>query len=147
MTVPAEQQEVAAFLSGLSSGRSRETHISAVFIGEDTVWKLKKAVCLPFLDFSTLQARHRFLQREFALNKPPAPGIYRDVVAVVRQSDGTLALFLDPGEAPVVDWVLRMARVPDEDFLDVMASRGALPLRCWMHWAIASRPITHGCRR
>jgi uncharacterized protein len=126
VTVPAEQQEVAAFLSGLSSGRSRETHISAVFIGEDTVWKLKKAVCLPFLDFSTLQARHRFLQREFALNKPPAPGIYRDVVAVVRQSDGTLALCLDRGEAPVVDWVLRMARVPDEDFLDVMASRGAL---------------------
>jgi aminoglycoside phosphotransferase family enzyme/predicted kinase len=126
VTIPAEQQEAAAFLGGLSSGRSRETHISAVFIGEDTVWKLKKAVRLPFLDFSTLQSRHHFLQRELALNKPAAPGIYRDVVAVVRQSDGTLALGLDPGEAPVLDWVLRMAPVADEHFLDVMASRGAL---------------------
>jgi aminoglycoside phosphotransferase family enzyme/predicted kinase len=126
VTVPAEQREVAAFLGGLSSGRSKETHISVVFIGEDTVWKLKKAVRLPFLDFSTLQARHRFLRRELGLNKPAAPGIYRDVVAVVRQSDGTLALCLEPGDASVVDWVLRMAPVPDEDFLDVMASRGAL---------------------
>ena len=69
MTVPAEQQEVAAFLGGLSSGRSKETHISVVFIGEDTVWKLKKAVRLPFLDFSTLQARHRFLRRELGLEQ------------------------------------------------------------------------------
>ena len=29
-----------------------ETHISLVFVGADTVWKLKKAVRLPFLDFS-----------------------------------------------------------------------------------------------
>jgi uncharacterized protein len=126
VTIPAEQEEVAAFLGGLASGPLKETHISAVFVGDDTVWKLKKAVRLSFLDFSTLEARHHFLQRELALNKPAAPGIYRDVAAVVRQSDGTLALRPDPGEAPVLDWVLRMARVPAEDFLDTMASHGAL---------------------
>ncbi len=129
MTIPAEQTEVADFLRGLCSGRVRETHISAVFVGEDAVWKLKKAVRLPFLDFSTLRARHHFLLRELALNEPAAPGIYRDVAAVVREADGALALRSDPGEAPVVDWVLRMARVPDGDFLDVMASRGALSPR------------------
>ena len=30
-----------------------ETHISLVFVGTDTVWKLKKAVKLPFLDFTS----------------------------------------------------------------------------------------------
>jgi uncharacterized protein len=44
MTIPAEQQDVVRFLSGLAGGPPRETHISAVFIGSDTVWKLKKAV-------------------------------------------------------------------------------------------------------
>src|SRR4051812_7954336 len=124
MAVPVEQEEVARFLGGLAPSQPKETHISAVFVGSDTVWKLKKAVRLPFLDFSTVAARHHFLQRELALNKPAAPGIYRDVAAVVRQSGGTMALSTDPGERQPVDWVLRMAPVPEQDFLDDIASRG-----------------------
>src|ERR1700733_15280447 len=122
MTIPAEQQEAADFLSGLSGAAPRETHISAVFVGPDTVWKLKKAIRMPFLDFSTLDARARFLRRELAVNKPAAPGISREVVAVSRRSDGSLEL---GGENPV-DWVLRMAPVPGGDFLDVIASDGRL---------------------
>lgn len=122
MTIPAEQQEVAAFLAHLSGAPPTETHISAVFIGTDTVWKLKKAVRMPFLDFSTLNAREHFLRRELELNKPAAAGIYRDVVAVSRRPNGTPAL---DGEDPI-DWVLRMAPVANSDFLDVIASHGAL---------------------
>lgn len=122
MTIPPCQQEVAEYLSVLSGGPARETHISAVFIGTDTVWKLKKAVRMPFLDFSSLEARGHFLRRELELNKPAAPGIYRDVVAVSRRSDGSLEL---GGDNPV-DWVLRMAPVPADDFLDVIASAGGL---------------------
>jgi hypothetical protein len=122
MTIPAEQRAVARFLSGLSGGPARETHISAVFIGTDTVWKLKKAVRMPFLDFSAVDARAHFLRRELELNKPAAPGIYRDVVAVSRRSDGSLVL----GDENAIDWVLRMAPVPAGDFLDVMASNGPL---------------------
>jgi aminoglycoside phosphotransferase family enzyme/predicted kinase len=122
VTIPAEQQEVARYLADLSGGPPRETHISAVFIGRDTVWKLKKAVRMPFLDFSHLDAREAFLRRELVLNRPAAPGIYRDVVAVSRRDDGALEL---GGDRPV-DWVLRMAPVPDGDFLDVIVSEGRL---------------------
>jgi uncharacterized protein len=125
MTIPAEQQEVTDYLSGLSGAPPKETHISAVFIGADTVWKLKKAVGMSFLDFSGLDAREHFLRRELALNKAATPGIYRDVVAVSRRPDGALEL---GGENPV-DWVLRMAVVPQADFLDVIASKGALTPR------------------
>lgn len=125
MTIPADQQEVAQYLSGLSGGPPSETHISAVFIGPDTVWKLKKAVRMPFLDFSTLDARAHFLRRELALNRPAAPGMYRDVVAVSRCPDGSLTL----GGQGAIDWVLRMAAVPAGDFLDVIASHGALTPR------------------
>jgi aminoglycoside phosphotransferase family enzyme/predicted kinase len=122
VTIPAEQQEVARFLSSLSGGPPKETHISAVFVGKETVWKLKKAVKMPFLDFSTVENRAHFLHRELAVNQPAAPGIYRDVVAISRRSDGTLEL---GGQNPI-DWVLRMAPVPPDDFLDVIASNGPL---------------------
>jgi aminoglycoside phosphotransferase family enzyme/predicted kinase len=122
VSIPADQHEVAAYLSQRSGGPPRETHISAVFIGRDTVWKLKKAIRMPFLDFTTLDARAHFLRRELALNQPAAPGMYRDVVAVSRRLDGTLEL---GGDNPV-DWVLRMAPVLDGDFFEVIVSDGRL---------------------
>ena len=123
MTVPPDQRETAAYLRGLAGADPVETHISLVFRGPDTVWKLKKAVRLSFLDFSSPEARRRFCERELTLNAPAAPGLYRDVVPVVRNADGGLVLNAD---GIVVDWVLRMGRVPGSDFLDTMASAGRL---------------------
>jgi len=125
MTVPPEQAEVAAFLRGLAGSVPLETHISLVFVGADTVWKLKKAVRLAFLDFTLLDARRRFTQRELELNRCAAPGLYRDAVPVVRRADGTLG-FGGPDEVRVIDWVLRMSRVPQEDFLDEIAKSDRL---------------------
>lgn len=125
--IPREQAEVAAFLQGLAGTAPVETHISLVFRGVDTVWKLKKAIRLPFLDFSRIEDRQRFLQRELALNAPYAPGLYRDVVPILR-GPGGLEFGVEPGGAPngTIDWVLRMARVPEGDFLDHMALTPAL---------------------
>src|ERR1700758_4617982 len=97
MAVPPEQAEAAAFLQQLAGAAPAETHISLVFVGRDTVWKLKKAVRLAFLDFTDLAARHRFTLRELELNQATAPGLYRDAVPLVRRADGTLALD-KPGE-------------------------------------------------
>ncbi len=126
MEIPAEQVETVAFLRDLAGSDPVETHISLVFVGADTVWKLKKAVRLPFLDFTGQAARRRFAERELALNGPAAPGLYRDVVAVVRRSDGSLAFGDDADAQAPLDWVLRMARVPAEDFLDAIAAAGRL---------------------
>lgn len=112
---------MAAFLAGLAGREAVETHISAVFVGQDTVYKLKKAVRLGFLDFTGVEDRRRFLERELELNAPFAPGLYRDVVQVGR---GPAGLGLGGGEA--VDWVLRMAPVPPADFLDEVARAGGM---------------------
>lgn len=116
---------MVAFLRDLAVADPIETHISLVFVSRDTVWKLKKAVRLPFLDFTSPAARRRFTLRELELNRPAAPGLYRDVVAVVRRDDGRLA-FGAPDDAAAIDWVLRMARVPPGDFLDQVAIAGGL---------------------
>lgn len=127
MTGPGDgQEEAVAFLTRLAGAPPVETHISRVFLGADTAWKLKKAVRLSFLDFSTLAARETYCRRELALNAPAAPGLYRDVLPIVRGADGTVSL---GGEGEVVDWVVRMARVPEEDFLDRIAARGGLDPR------------------
>ncbi len=126
MTVPADQAETALFLSHLAGAPPVETHISLIFLGEDTVWKLKKAVRLPFLDFSRTEDRHHFCLRELTLNAPAAPGLYRDVAPVVLGDDGSVTL---GGPGRVIDWVVRMARVPRGDFLDVKAAESGLEPR------------------
>ena len=73
MPIPPEQAETAALLHRLAGTDPVETHISAVYVGGDTVWKLKKAVRLPFLDFSPIEARRRFALRELELNRQAAP--------------------------------------------------------------------------
>ena len=115
MAIPPEQGATAALLGSLAGAPPVETPISAVFLGADTVWKLRKAVRLAFLDFTDPNERRRSAWREFDLNRQAAPGLYRDVVEVVRRPDGTSAL---GGEGEAVDWVVRMARLPAEDFLE-----------------------------
>jgi len=41
--IPSAQAEVAAFLAGLAGAAPIETHISAIFVGRETAWKMKKA--------------------------------------------------------------------------------------------------------
>lgn len=123
MSLPAAQAEAGAFLARLSGAAPVETHISAVYVGRDTAWKMKKAVALGFLDFTGLADRERFCRRELELNRPHAPGIYRDVVALTRGPGGALR---EGGTGPSVEWVLRMAPIPAEDFLDRVAPTPAL---------------------
>ncbi|TPG59513.1 hypothetical protein EAH89_04525 [Roseomonas nepalensis] len=123
MTIPAAQAPAAALLARLTgAGRPVETHISAVFVGRERVLKLRKAVSLGFLDFSTPAARRRFAEREMALNAPAAPGLYRAVHGIPASADRLVAA--DSPEA--VEWAVEMAPVPPGDFLDAVAARGGL---------------------
>jgi len=124
VTIPPPQREAADFLARLSGAAPVETHISAVYVGPGTAWKMKKAVALGFLDFTALAERERFCRRELELNKPHAPALYRDVVPLTRGPDGRLR---EGGDGPAVEWVLRMAPVPAGDFLDEVAAREGLP--------------------
>ena len=91
--IPPPQRPVAELLRRLTGGAEPiETHVSAVFVGPDAALKLKKAVRLGFLDFTDLAARERFTRRELEVNRPFAPGLYRDALPVVRAADGALAL-------------------------------------------------------
>jgi aminoglycoside phosphotransferase family enzyme len=93
----------------------RETHMSCVFLAGGAVYKLKKPVHLDRLDYTTLDRRRRCCEAEVALNRRLAPGVYLGTVPLVRAADGTLRL---GGEGEVVDWLVKMRRLPSARLLD-----------------------------
>jgi aminoglycoside phosphotransferase family enzyme len=93
----------------------KETHMSWVFTAGDCVYKLKKPVHFPFLDFRTLAARENNCREEVRLNRRLAPDVYLGVVPLKVDKDGRLAL---AGAGEVVDWLVEMRRLPDELMLD-----------------------------
>jgi aminoglycoside phosphotransferase family enzyme/predicted kinase len=119
-----EQANVISFLKRRLGDdlQERRTHISVVLLGRDIVWKLKRAVALPYVDFSTVASRLDDCEREVVLNRRTAPTLYRGVRRVTRSDDG---LVLD-GDGELVDAVVEMARFPSEDLLAEMVARGAL---------------------
>src|SRR5262245_44033585 len=60
----------------------KETHISHVFLTDDLVYKVKKAVRFSFLDYSTLGKRRHFLNEELHLNRRLAPSVYLAVMPI-----------------------------------------------------------------
>lgn len=119
------QEEVVRFLASLDGGAERivTTHISIVALGARRVYKLKKAVRFPYLDFSTPARRLAMCAREAELNKRFAPELYLGARRVTREADGGLAL---DGAGEPVDAVVTMRRFADEDLFEQVAQSGRL---------------------
>lgn len=101
-----------------------ETHISIVVLAGDHAYKIKKPVRLPFLDFSTLEARRRFCLEEVRLNRRTAPDLYLGVVAI----GGTARAPRIGGPGPVIEYAVHMRRFPREATFDHLADgRGLEP--------------------
>lgn len=111
-----------------------DTHASVVFLAGARAYKLKRAVRFDYLDFSTPERRRALCEAEVRLNRRTAPALYRGVVAVTRQDDGSYAL---GGTGRAVDWVVEMNRFPQDALFDRLASVGALDVELMAPLAIA----------
>lgn len=97
-----------------------ETHMSWVLFAGNRVFKLKKPIRFPWLDFTTLAARERNCREELRLNRRLAPDVYLDLVAM-RQDAAGLALVPQRELVAtdiVVDWLVAMRRLPPGRMLD-----------------------------
>jgi aminoglycoside phosphotransferase family enzyme/predicted kinase len=99
-----------------------ETHISRIFLVGDRAFKMKKAVKLPYADFSTPALRAQACDKEVALNAPGAPGLYLGVRRIKRRN-GSLAF---DGEGETIDAVVEMLRFDQGCLFDRMADSGEL---------------------
>ena len=124
-----EPSEVLAFLSGRlrASGEGApetiRTHISVLLLGGDRVYKLKRAIRLPYLDFSTPELRLEACRREVSLNRRTAPALYLGARRITREADGALAL---DGRGELVDAAVEMRRFAEDTLFTRLAQAGRL---------------------
>lgn len=109
-----------------------QTHISWVFLTGERVYKVRKAVDLGFLDFSTRAARNADCAREVALNRRLAPDVYLGVAPLLA-ADGGLRVgppreALEPAAppAPPSEHCVVMRRLPDGGDALSRLARGTL---------------------
>ena len=142
-----DQKTVLEFLGGEKRKCKRiDTHASIVFLEKDRVLKVKRAVRLPFLDYSTIEKRKAACEEELVVNKAFAPDIYRRVVAITQ---GKNSLEID-GDGPAVDWAVEMARFDENRTFDHLGRAGKITLELAdelagiMHDAHERAPVSHG---
>lgn len=99
-----------------------ETHISWVIIAEPYAYKIKKALNLGFLDFSTLKKRLHFCREELRLNKRLAPSIYLSVIPIT----GTVHSPEWDGEGEPIEYAVKMQAFPQDKQLDRVLAAGLL---------------------
>lgn len=117
------QAAVIAFLhEKLPQAHTVETHISHLFIGEQTVFKLKKAVRLAYVDLGTAERRLACCGREVELNRLTAPSLYRGVRRITLGPAGPEF----DGSGPLLDAVVEMERFDENGLADRMAAEGRL---------------------
>ncbi|MDO8678197.1 MAG: AAA family ATPase [Acidobacteriota bacterium] len=128
--ITEDQTAVVTFLAAPSTHggvavERIDTHAAVVFLAGDRAFKLKRAVCYDYLDFSTVEQRREMCEAEVRINRRTAPALYRGVVAVTREADESLAF---GGSGAPVDWVIEMTRFDQDGLFDRLAARGALGL-------------------
>lgn len=110
----------AAYPFPVDSVEVHQTHISAVFLVGEFVYKVKKPVAPGFLDFTTLEKRRYFCEEEVRLNRRLAPDVYLGVVPIVAAVDGVRV----EAEDEAVEWAVKMCRLPEEATLLNLLERG-----------------------
>lgn len=97
-----------------------ETHISWVIVCTDFVYKIKKPMRYSFLDFSTLELRKYFCERELELNQRFSRNIYLEVLPIY-ESQGQFAI--GGAEGTLVDYALKMSKLNPKMQMDVLVSQ------------------------
>lgn len=99
-----------------------QTHVSYILLTDDFTYKVKKPLNLGFLDFSSLERRSYFCQREVALNRRLCQDLYLGVVPVVEQS-GRIVV---GGAGEPIEWAVKMRRLPEDRLLTSLLASGTV---------------------
>jgi aminoglycoside phosphotransferase family enzyme/predicted kinase len=123
--LPAQQQLIAALLDpqrqllGARSVRLIETHISWVLIAGSFAYKIKKAVNLGFLDFTSLAKRRFYCEEELRLNRRLAPQLYLEAVPIGGSAESPIL-----GQEPAIEYAVKMRRFAPNNLMDKLLAKG-----------------------
>lgn len=125
------QHDVQALLISLQKDHAGkveliETHISYVILTSHHAYKIKKAMKYSFLDFSTLEARKFFCNREIELNQRLEPEVYLDVEPI-RHLDKDW--YIGGTKGATADYAVVMKRLNNELQMDVLLRQKRVSIR------------------
>ena len=98
-----------------------ETHISWVLLAGRYAYKIKKALNLGFLDFTTLEARRFYCAEEIRLNRRLAPKIYLDAIFIGGNIEAP-----ELGAQPAIEYAVRMRRFASARQMDRLLARNKI---------------------
>ena len=96
-----------------------QTQMSFVFLAGDYVYKVKKPVNLGYLDYTTLEKRRFFCDKEIELNRRLCPNAYLGVIPITRDR-GRIYL---GGRGKVNDYAVKMRYLPQEKMMNVLLAQ------------------------
>ncbi len=96
-----------------------QTQMSFAFLTDQYVYKVKKPVDLGYLDYTTLEKRRFYCQREVELNRRLSPDVYLGVVAITREGDN---IYID-GQGTAIEYAVKMRRLPQEGMMNELLVR------------------------
>ncbi len=96
-----------------------ETHISWLILSDKFVYKIKRPVKFSFLDYSDIEKRAFYCQREIFLNRRLAPRIYLDVIPVFPENVGH-----DKGQGDKpIDYAVKMKKMDPDKQMDKLLAQ------------------------
>jgi aminoglycoside phosphotransferase family enzyme len=95
-----------------------QTHISFVFLTKRFVYKVKKAVDFGFLDFTTLEKRRFFCEKELELNRRLCGDMYLEVVPINKANAIKIK-----GAGETVEYAVKMKRMPQEKMMSKLLEK------------------------
>ncbi|MGD0449954.1 MAG: phosphotransferase [Candidatus Bathyarchaeia archaeon] len=96
-----------------------QTHSSFVFVTKKFVYKMKKAVNFGFLDFSTLEKRRFFCEKELELNRRLCEDVYLEVVPINKSNNIKIE-----GDGETIEYALKMKRLPQQKIMTILLKEG-----------------------
>ena len=109
------------FVKKYGTAKLVETHISWVVLARDFVFKIKKPHHYSFLDFSTLERRKYFCERELELNRRLASNMYLAVVTI-GEKDGQV--WLEEVNGKIIEYAVKMRRMDETRQMNLQLEKG-----------------------
>src|SRR4030042_1691591 len=95
-----------------------QTHISWIFLTGKYAYKIKKPVNFGFLDFTTLEKRKFFCEKELELNKRLCGDMYLEVVPINKANAIKIK-----GAGETVEYAVKMKRMPQERMMSKLIEK------------------------
>lgn len=99
-----------------------QTQMSCVFLTDEYAYKIKKPVNLGYVDYTTLEKRLYFCEREIELNRRLCRDAYLGVIPITFET----GKFCLGGAGEAAEYAVKMKRLPEDKLLDNMLGKNAV---------------------